>query len=88
VHGILEDAGFREVEILAHDELVGSGDLDSMLAVCTRVGALGKILRENPALRAGAVPAVRSALAVHDGPDGVRLNAATWVVTAQVPPAL
>jgi SAM-dependent methyltransferase len=85
VHGILEDAGFREIEIVAHDELVGSGDLDTMLAVCTRVGALGKILRENPELRAGTVPAVRSALAAHDGPDGVRLNAATWVVTAQVP---
>jgi hypothetical protein len=28
---------------------------------------------------------VRSALAAHDGPDGVRLNAATWVVTAQAP---
>jgi hypothetical protein len=26
---------------------------------------------------------VRSALAAHDGPDGVRLNAATWVVTAR-----
>jgi len=85
VHGILERAGFGEIEITAHDELVGSGDLDSMLAVCSRVGALGKILRENPELRAATLPAVRSALAAHDGPDGVRLNAATWVVTAQAP---
>jgi SAM-dependent methyltransferase len=88
VHGILERAGFREIEITAHDELVGSGDLDSMLAVCSRVGALGKILRENPELRAATLPAVRSALAAHDGPDGVRLNAATWVVTAQAPAGL
>jgi hypothetical protein len=28
---------------------------------------------------------VRSALAAHEGPDGVRLNAATWVVTARAP---
>jgi SAM-dependent methyltransferase len=83
VHGILERAGFREIEITAHDELVGSGDLDSMLAVCSKVGALGKILRENPELRAATLPAVRSALAAHDGPDGVRLNAATWIVTAR-----
>ena len=84
VRGILETAGFGEIEIMAHDQQVGSGDLDTMLAVCSRVGALGKILRENPELRAAALPAVRSALAAYDGPDGVRLNAATWVVTARL----
>jgi len=52
VRGILQRAGFREIDIIAHDEQVGSGDLDAMLAVCLRVGALGKILRENPELRA------------------------------------
>jgi SAM-dependent methyltransferase len=88
VRGILQSAGFAEIEIAAHDEQVGSGDLDTMLAVCSRVGALGKILRENPELRAATLPAVRSALAAHDGPDGVRLNAATWVVTARAPAGL
>ena len=77
VRGILQTAGYGEIEITAHDERVGSGDLDTMLAVCSRVGALGRILREDPQLRAAALPAVRSALAAHDGPDGVRLNAAT-----------
>ena len=76
---------FYATSMTAHDEQVGSGDLDAMLAVCSRVGALGKILRENPELRAATLPAVRSALAAHDGPDGVRLNAATWVVTARAP---
>jgi SAM-dependent methyltransferase len=85
VRAILERAGFGEIEIAAHDELVGSGNLDTMLAVCSRVGALGKILRENPELRAATLPAVRCALAAHDGPDGVRLNAATWIVTARTP---
>jgi len=88
VRGILESAGFGEIEITAHDEQVGSGDLDTMLAVCSRVGALGKILRENPELRAETLPAVRSALAAYDGLDGVRLNAAIWVVTARAPAAL
>jgi hypothetical protein len=83
VRAILEAAGFREVEITARDELVGSGDLESMLSVCSRVGALGKILRENPELQAAAMPAVRSALAAYDGPQGVRLKAATWVVSAR-----
>jgi SAM-dependent methyltransferase len=88
VRGILERASFEEIEITARDEQVGSGDLDTMLAICSRVGALGKILRENPELRAATLPAVRSALAAHDGPDGVRLNAATWVVTARAPAQL
>src|SRR5215510_5661148 len=83
VRGILERAGFAEIEITARDEQVGSGDLDTMLAVCSRVGALGKILRDNPEFRGATLPAVRTALAAHDGPDGVRLNAATWVVTAR-----
>jgi SAM-dependent methyltransferase len=83
VRGILEKAGFGEIDITARDEQVGSGGLDAMLAVFSRVGALGRILRENPELRAAALPAVRSALASHDGPDGVRLNAATWIVTAR-----
>lgn len=82
VRDILERSGFDHIEIVAHDELVGSGDLDTVLTVLTKVGALGKILRETPALRAAALPAVRTALATHDGPEGVRLNAATWIVTA------
>jgi SAM-dependent methyltransferase len=85
VRAILEGAGFAEIAIAAHDEQVGSGDLDTMLAVCSRVGALGRILRENPELQAAALPAVRSALAAHDGPEGVRLNVAVWVVTARAP---
>jgi hypothetical protein len=31
LQGILENAGIREIEINAHDEQVGSGDLDAML---------------------------------------------------------
>lgn len=86
VRDILERAGFAQIEITAHDERVGSGDLDAMLAVCMRVGALGKILRENPELRTTTLPAVRSALAEYDGPNGVTLNAATWIVTARANP--
>jgi len=85
LRGILEKAGFRGIQIDAHDERVGSGDLDAMLAVCSRVGALGQILRERPEFRAAALPALRSALAAYDGPDGVKLNAATWIVAATAP---
>jgi hypothetical protein len=80
---ILEKAGFAEIAITAHDEQVGSGNLDSMVAVCSKVGALGRILREHPELQAAALPAVRSALASYDRPGGVKLTAATWVVSAR-----
>jgi hypothetical protein len=83
VRGFLEIAGFREIEITAHDELVGSGDLDSMLAVCSKVGALGKIIRENPNMRAAAEVRVRAALAERGKQAAIALNAATWVVTAR-----
>lgn len=83
VRDILQQAGFADIAIVAHDDRVGSGNLDAMLAVCTHVGALGKILREHPELRTAALPAVRSALAAYDDTDGVRLSAATWVVTAR-----
>jgi SAM-dependent methyltransferase len=85
VRDILERAGFVEIAITAHDELVGSGGVDAMVAVCSKVGALGKILRENPELQAMALPTLRSALAGYDGPDGVKLAAATWIVTARIP---
>lgn len=83
IRHVLTRAGFSNLAIAARDEAVGSGSLDAMLAVCSRVGAVGKILRENPELRNAVLPALRSALSLHDGPDGVKLKAATWVVTAR-----
>lgn len=79
---VLSAAGFRNIAVEPHDQYVGSGSLDAMLSVVTRVGALGKMLRENPALIADAEPPVRAALAAREGRDGVVLKAATWVVTA------
>ncbi len=32
---------------------------------------------------AAALPALRSALAAYDGPGGIKLTAATWIVTAR-----
>jgi SAM-dependent methyltransferase len=59
----LEAAGFSEVMIQAHDEKVSSGNLDAMTWVLLKVGPLGKIVRESPALRASAEPLLREALA-------------------------
>jgi SAM-dependent methyltransferase len=83
VRATLAAAGFGEITIQAHDELVSSGGLDEMITVLLTVGALGKICRENPGLRAAAEAHVRAALAARQDQGRVALNAATWVVTAR-----
>jgi SAM-dependent methyltransferase len=85
VRAILAEAGFEDIEITAHDEQVGSGDAASMLELSLRVGSLGKIVREAPELRALVIEPVRKALVAYYGPEGTRLNAATWIVTARSP---
>ena len=79
----LKTAGFGRVTIQAHDEMVSSGDLDAMTMVLLSVGPLGKIIRENPNMRAAAESRVRAALAERGNQAAVALNAATWVVTAR-----
>ncbi len=61
IRATLQKAGFRDVAIQPHDETVSSGNLDAMVSVLLQVGPLGKIIRENPDLRAadrtlGAMP--------------------------------
>ena len=85
VRGILAAAGFGDVEITPHDQKIGSGDLDQTLAVALKVGPLGAMLRENPDHRDAVIAAVREALAPHARPEGVRLDSATWIVTARRP---
>ena len=79
---ILAEAGFTDIVIAPHDQKIGSGDLDQTLATALRVGPLGAVLREHPDKRDTVIATVRQALAAHDGPDGVRLDSATWIVTA------
>ena len=83
VRGILGDAGFRDVVLTPHDEKIGGGDLDTALDLALKVGPLGGLLREHPDKRDVVLGAVREALVAHDGPDGVKLASATWIVTAR-----
>ncbi|WP_229202631.1 class I SAM-dependent methyltransferase [Rhizobium rhizogenes] len=83
IRGILEAAGFEEIVIQSHDEKVSSGDLDAMSWVLLKVGPLGKIVRENPALRATAEPLLRKTLAALGDASKVELLASVWIVTAR-----
>jgi len=82
IRRVLHSAGYGRIEIEAHDAQVSSGDANAMLAVVTRVGALGKILREAPELLPNAETQVRNALSLREWDGQVSLGAATWVVTA------
>ncbi|WP_302479982.1 class I SAM-dependent methyltransferase [Sphingomonas bacterium] len=82
IQQVLVAAGFRNITIEAHDAPIAAGDTATTLKVVTRVGALGKALRENPDLLPEAEPVVRSALAARERDGMVHLGSATWIVTA------
>jgi SAM-dependent methyltransferase len=84
VRGILVGAGFTEIALKPNDMKMGT-DMETALMLAQRIGPLGGMLREHPDKREVAVAAVREALARHDGPDGVMLDSATWIVTARAP---
>jgi len=82
VEQVLCSAGFDQIMVSAHDAQISSGDAEATLKVVTRVGALGKALRENPGLLAKAEPPVRAALTARELNGAVHLGSATWIVTA------
>ncbi len=82
---ILRDAGYTDIAITPYDEKTGSGDVEASLEVALRVGVLGRIVRENPDYKDIVTEPVRAALQAHDTPDGVKLSAAVWIVTAKAP---
>lgn len=81
----LDQAGWQEIDIEPRDIHVGTGDLQSTIDVCSRVGALGALLRQHPEFRAPAVSLLSKALRKLDEPRGPRLRAAVWIVSARAP---
>ncbi len=80
---VLTEAGFDEIQIRPYDAPVSSGDLDAMVSVLLAVGSLGKIVRENPALRGIAEPRLRETLSARGDPERVTLRASIWIVSAR-----
>lgn len=85
VRAVLGAGGFVDVTVTPHNEKVGAGDLDTMVGLSLKIGPLGALLREYPEKRDTVIASVREALAAHEGPDGVKLDSATWIVTARAP---
>jgi len=84
LHHILSSAGFRDIELTRYDRKIGSGDLEQTLAVSLKMGPLGRALGEHPEKRALVIDGVRKALRPHVDDHGiVRLDSASWIVTAR-----
>ncbi len=88
VRRILEGAGFEAVRIEGwKGELApGGGGLDTAVDLMFDIGPVARVLRESnagPEVRPKVAEAIRQALVPFDGPDGVRMPAATWIVTAR-----
>ncbi len=84
IRELLQGSGFTDISVRKFDAPVTCGDLNETVKVTTTVGALGKVLRDNPELSAAAIPRVREALKPRQSESGVYLQASTWVVSARV----
>jgi hypothetical protein len=86
VRTVLADAGFADVTVEPFEAsllLGGVGTVDAAVAFLRNTGMGRTLLSTAPAdVVDAALAGVRDALAPHHDGDGVRLNAATWIVTA------
>ena len=87
VRSILERAGWRD---MAHERLdlmlrvASPGGAAEAAARAVRMGPASRALGDAPAaVHAEAQAAIARALAEHDGPDGIALAAAIWLVSAR-----
>jgi len=84
VEEILGAAGFSNVSVESYIPTMRlGGDIDAAIDFLVRVGPMSRTLADLDAkTRAKALDAVQQSLAPHASADGVALNGACWVVTA------
>jgi SAM-dependent methyltransferase len=87
VRGILTQAGFTAFAVEAVDEVLaigGDGTLDQAVDFVLKIGPVAAALRTaGESARAAAAAAVHDAVAPFHSPQGVRMGAAAWLVTAR-----
>ena len=88
VRGILDRAGFRDLGIDPVDEVLtigGGAGLDDTVAFMLQMGPTGALLRaaKDPSLESRVAAAVRESLVPYMTPAGVRMQSASWIVTAR-----
>jgi SAM-dependent methyltransferase len=87
VRTILTDAGWSGVEVIPTRTpmLIGGGGTVEDAVEFVRTGSQGRTVLSgaDPDTAARAIESLRAALSAYADPDGVRLNAAVWLVGAQ-----
>ena len=86
---MLRAAGYTDVDLTGHevDMTVGGGlPLRAAVEFTLDHGPLRRVLGSaSPDVRAAAADRVAAALSAYDGPSGVRMPAAVWVIAARAP---
>lgn len=85
IRTLLDGAGFEAITVDAVDEPLWMGtDLDALMASLLEMPLIRNMLDEaGEEARTEATTALRDAMATHQGPDGVTLGSAAWLVTAR-----
>ena len=87
VRTMLRDAGYTDIEVTGREMnlTVGGGlPLQDAVAFTIDHGPLRRVLASaSPEVRAAAADRIAAALSAYDGPSGVRMPAAVWVITAR-----
>lgn len=86
IRALLSEAGFEDVEVTSHSEIVAlpTSELDSIVALSRSVGPLREALREaDDELASRLLDAVRQALLGKVDTGELRLSAAAHIVTAR-----
>ena len=88
VRGILTDAGFAQIRIDPHGQplTLGVNSVAEAAEFASEAGPTARLLRDVPAdVKTRVMASIREALTPFAGPEGVRLDGACWIVTAQNP---
>ncbi|HEY2133927.1 MAG TPA: methyltransferase domain-containing protein [Acetobacteraceae bacterium] len=84
VRRILEGAGFRDLTFTPHNPAMRLGDTAAQAAaISTQIGAYARALAEAPEQLPALMAALTAAYAAHEGPEGVVLPGAIWLVSAR-----
>jgi SAM-dependent methyltransferase len=85
--GIFADAGWHDVKLTPHDvpmRFAASGQIEQATEFATQVGVLARLLaEESPETRARVRLAIAAALKAYDGPAGINLSGAIWLISAR-----
>ena len=87
---VLRHAGYEEIALRRCDiPMVIGSDADEAIDLVMAIGPAGEVLRlagdRATHLHAAVRVALRNGLAEFEGPDGVRAQASTWIVSASAP---